>query len=262
MTKPRSYQTPAIIIKKTKLGEADRILTLYTPELGKIQGVAKAVRRPKSKLSGHLELLTYSQVTLARGKNIDTIIGSQTINTFLSIKNDLDMISDACYVIEMVQQFTAEESADPWIFELLLNTLERLSLSHQRSLLLRYFELHLLKQCGYHPELEKCVLCRKPLEAAANTFSPSAGGVMCPSCQRQSPHYGYPLSPNCLKAMQMIQAKDWTSLDATQFEADALDELEKVMRRYVRYLLEKEIKSAAWLDCLRCVPLLSPQDKI
>ena len=80
MPKPRLYQTPALIIKKIKLGEADRILTLYTPEMGKIEGVAKAVRRPNSRLSGHLELLTYSQVTLARGRNIDTIIGSQTIN--------------------------------------------------------------------------------------------------------------------------------------------------------------------------------------
>ena len=60
MTKPRTYQTPAIVIKKTKLGEADRILTFYTPEMGKIQGVAKAVRKPSSKLSGHLEMLSYS----------------------------------------------------------------------------------------------------------------------------------------------------------------------------------------------------------
>jgi len=63
----RDYQTEAIIIKKTKLGEADRILTLYTPGLGKIQAVAKGVRRPKSKLSGHLELLTHSQSLWQRG---------------------------------------------------------------------------------------------------------------------------------------------------------------------------------------------------
>ena len=79
MPKPRNYQTEAIIIKKTKLGEADRILTLYTPHLGKIQGVARGVRRPRSKLAGHLELLTHSQVSLARGRNLDTITGSQTI---------------------------------------------------------------------------------------------------------------------------------------------------------------------------------------
>jgi hypothetical protein len=74
---------PAIIIKKTKLGEADRILTLYTPDLGKIQAVAKGVRRPKSKLAGHLELLTHSLVSLARGRNLDTITGSQTINSLV-----------------------------------------------------------------------------------------------------------------------------------------------------------------------------------
>ncbi|MCL0053004.1 DNA repair protein RecO [Dehalococcoidales bacterium] len=64
MPKPRTYQTEAIIIKKTKLGEADRILTLYTPHLGKIQVVAKGVRHPRSKMAGYLELLTHSLVSL------------------------------------------------------------------------------------------------------------------------------------------------------------------------------------------------------
>lgn len=67
MSKPRNYQTEAVIIRKTRLGEADRILTLYTPRLGKIHAVAKGVRRPRSKMAGHLELLTHSQISLARG---------------------------------------------------------------------------------------------------------------------------------------------------------------------------------------------------
>jgi len=75
MPKPRTYQTEAIIIKKTKLGEADRILTFFTPDLGKIRAVAKGVRRPRSKMSGHLELLTHSLVSLARGRNLDTVTG-------------------------------------------------------------------------------------------------------------------------------------------------------------------------------------------
>ena len=82
MSSPRNYQTEAIIIKKTRLGEADSILTHYTPHLGKIQGFAKSLRKAKSKLAGHLELLTHSLVSLARGRNLDTIIGNQTINTF------------------------------------------------------------------------------------------------------------------------------------------------------------------------------------
>ncbi|MDD5191431.1 MAG: DNA repair protein RecO, partial [Dehalococcoidales bacterium] len=69
MSTPREYRTSGVIIRKTKLGEADRILTIYTPDLGKMDAVAKGVRRPKSKMAGHLELLTYSQINLARGRN-------------------------------------------------------------------------------------------------------------------------------------------------------------------------------------------------
>jgi len=120
MPKPRNYQAEAIIIKKTKLGEADRILTLYTPHLGKIQAVAKGVRRPRSKLSGHLELLTYSLVSLARGKNLDTITGSQTINSFLPLKSDLELTSYALYITELVNQFTADHIENYPLFCLLL----------------------------------------------------------------------------------------------------------------------------------------------
>ena len=89
MPKPRNYQVEAVIIKKTKLGEADIILTLYTSRMGKIQGFAKSLRKPKSKMAGHLELLTHSQVSLARGRNLDTVTGSQTINGFLPLKSEI-----------------------------------------------------------------------------------------------------------------------------------------------------------------------------
>jgi DNA repair protein RecO (recombination protein O) len=251
MTKPRTYQTPAIIIKKTKLGEADRILTLYTPSLGKIQGVAKAVRKPKSKLSGHLEMLSYSQVTLARGRNIDTIIGSQTLNAFLVLKNNLDLLSYALYLVEMVNQFTPPETEDPQLFELLLRTLEELPRAADRELLLRHFELHLLRQVGYRPELEKCVICRKTLAAVTNSFAPSAGGVLCPSCQRLRKHFGYALSWDGLGVMRFIQAGDWDSVSVTPIDVGMLAEVERLMRSYIRHLLEKDIKSAAWLDALK-----------
>ena len=78
MPEPRDYKTEAVVIRKTKLGEADTILTFFTPCLGKIQGFARSLRKPKSKLAGHLEMLTHSQVSFARGRNIDTVTGSQT----------------------------------------------------------------------------------------------------------------------------------------------------------------------------------------
>ena len=102
MSDPREYQTEAIVIKKTKLGEADSILTFFTPHLGKIQGFAKSLRKPKSKMAGHLELLTHSTVSFSRGRNLDTIVGAQTINSFLPLKDDLWLTSCGLYVVELV----------------------------------------------------------------------------------------------------------------------------------------------------------------
>ena len=111
VSEPREYSTEAIVIRKTKLGEADSILTFFTPRLGKIQGFARSLRKPKSRLAGHLELLTYSNVSFVRGHNIDTITGAQTINSFLPLKDDLWLMSYGLYVAELVNQFTAERGA-------------------------------------------------------------------------------------------------------------------------------------------------------
>ena len=176
MPEPRNYQTEAIVIRKTKLGEADSILTLYTPHLGKIQGFAKSLRKPRSKMAGHLELLTHSQVSLARGRNLDTITGSQTINSFLALKSDLWLTSCGLYVAELVNQFTADHVENQKLFQLILETLEHLCQANNKELTLRYFELHLLDRVGYRPQLIECIACHLPLEPVTNYFSPGAGG--------------------------------------------------------------------------------------
>ena len=153
MPEPRDYKTEAIVIKKTKLGEADTILTFFTPRLGKIQGFAKSLRKTKSKMAGHLELLTHSRVSFARGRNIDTITGAQTIDGFLPLKNDLWLTSCGLYVAELVNQFTAEHQENYELFQLLLDTLNRLCGESNKELILRYFELHLIESVGYRPQL-------------------------------------------------------------------------------------------------------------
>jgi DNA repair protein RecO (recombination protein O) len=250
MPKPRTYQTEAIIIKKTKLGEADRILTLYTPHLGKIQAVARGVRRPKSKLAGHLELLTYSLVSLARGRNLDTIIGSQTINSFLPLKSDLWLTSCALYATELVNQFTAEHIENYPLFRLLLKTMEQLCRTGNKELILRHFELHLLAEVGYRPQLQQCVSCHLPLSPTTNSFCPSAGGMLCPSCSLSQP-LTYPLSVNAQKVLRLLQSSDYETTNRVKIDRELSRELETVMSNYLKYLLEREVKSAAWLDTLR-----------
>jgi len=250
MSRPRTYQTEAIIIKKTKLGEADAIFTLYTPHLGKIQAFAKSVRKTKSKMAGHLELLTHSQVSLARGRNLDTIIGSQTINSFLPLKSDLWLTSCGLYVIELVNQFTADNIENCPLFQLLLATMEQLCRTGNRDLALRYFELRLLNEVGYRPQLHQCVSCQKPLEPVVNSFSPGSGGMLCPDCAAGHPS-SYPLSVNAQKVLRLLQSSDYSTVERLKVDVALSRELERATGNYLRYLLEQEVKSATWLDTLR-----------
>ena len=262
MPKAGSYQTEAIIIKKTKLGEADRILTFYTPELGKVQGVAKGVRKPKSKMSGHLELLTYSKVLLTKGRgSLDTITGCQAVESFLPLKSDLDLCACALYATELVNQFGVERQENRPLFNLLLELLQVLSNTPANSPdaygrlasdgLLRYFEVHLLDRVGYRPQLQQCVSCKKPL--AANTscfFSISAGGVVCPACKSKL-SFTYSVSPLALDTLRNLQDSGWTSAFQVDPEPHLRRELEMLLRNYLRFILERDIRSAAWLDVLR-----------
>jgi len=250
MPKPRTYQTEAVIIKKTKLREADVIFTLYTPHLGKVQAFAKSVRKTRSKMAGHLELLTHSQVSLARGRNLDTIIGSQTINGFLPLKSDLWLTSCGLYILELVNQFTADNVENLSLFRLLLATMEQLCRTENRDLTLRYFELHLLDESGYRPQLHQCVSCQKPLEPVVNSFSPAAGGMLCPDCAA-SHSSGQPLSVNALKVLRLLQDSDYSTVDRLKIDEGLARELERMLAGYLRHLLEREVKSATWLDTLR-----------
>ena len=250
MSRPRTYQTEAIIIKKTKLREADVIFTLYTPHLGKIQAFAKSVRKTRSKMAGHLELLTHSQVSLARGRNLDTITGSQTINSFLPLKSDLWLTSCGLYVIELVNQFTPDDVEGLSLFQLLLATLGQLCRTGNRDLALRYFELHLFGEVGYQPQLQQCVSCQKPLEPVVNSFSPGSGGMLCPDCAANHPS-SHPLSVNAQKVLRLLQNSDYGTVDRLKIDAGLSRELERVINSYLRYLLEREVKSATWLDTLR-----------
>jgi len=250
MTAPRVYQTEAIIIKRIKLGEADRILTLYTPELGKLKAVAKGTRRPQSKLGGHVELLTHSRLMLARGRNLDIITQAQTINNFLPIKDNLERISRGLYIAELVDSFTGEHSEDRRLFDLVLEVLQQLSQFNDFELVLRYFELHLLDHLGYRPQLQQCTECNLSLKPEANFFSPNHGGVLCHDCGFQEPA-ARPLSLNALKVLRLWQNCDYATARRVKISPELATELEQIMREYIKYLLDKQLKSTAWLDKLK-----------
>ena len=253
MTQLRVYQTEAIIIKRIKLGESDRILTLYTPDKGKIKVVAKGTRRTTSKLGGHVELLTHSQLLIARGRNLDIITQAQTINSFMPVKSDLDRLSQGLYCAELVDVFAEENIESVETFNLLRDTLDRLSGPDTGTIALRYFELHLLNYLGYRPQLQSCILCGKGIQPEMNYFSSSQGGVICPRCIHEEV-LARRLSLNALKVLKLWQNCDYAIAIRININDELAKELEATLRDYLKYLLEKQIKSTVFLDVLKVKP--------
>ena len=223
---------------------------LYTPALGKLSAIAKGSRRPKSKLSGHLELLTHCQMMLSHGQNLDVISQSETISIFPPLRDDLWRTSLGLYAAELVDQLTEEHIGNYPAFKLLLDTLHRLNDGGNGELALRYFELNLLTHLGYKPELQECVLCKTELQPGENYFSAGAGGAVCPACRAKAP-LPRPISLNALKTLRYWQAHDYEKACKVKVSAALMQELELLLRHYIRYILERDLKSTAWLDRLK-----------
>ena len=128
--------------------------------------------------------------------------------------------------------------------------MEQLCAANNKELILRYFELQLLNEVGYRPQLRQCVSCQKTLEPVVNSFCPGVGGMLCPHCSPTQP-FTYPLSLNAQKVLRLLQNSDYNTVNRLKIDSKLSVELEKVMCVYLKYLLEREIKSAAWMDALR-----------
>jgi DNA repair protein RecO (recombination protein O) len=115
----RTYWTEAIVLRRTDFGEADRLLTVFTPERGKIKLIAKGARRPTSRKSGHVELFSHGQFLVAVGRELDIITQAETLEPFLPLRNDLLRTTYAYYLAELSDAFAAERDENRPLFELL-----------------------------------------------------------------------------------------------------------------------------------------------
>ncbi len=250
MDRPRFQRTEAIVLKHTNIGEADRILTLYTPHSGKMRAVARGVRKAKSRLAGHVELLTRAQVLVHRGKTLDVISQAATIASNEALSRDLWRMACGLYMSELVEGFTEEQLRNPGVYRLLRDCLWTLGAEPAVDALVRWFELRLVDLVGFRPELEHCVECTNPLEPVTNYFSPKVGGVLCPT-HRDMHTPARPISVNVLKVMRLMLNGTFDSASRVRLARDVAGELEALMRQYIRYLLGRDVKSVEFLDLIR-----------
>jgi DNA repair protein RecO (recombination protein O) len=153
----RSQRMDAVILRHSDWGEADRLLVLYTRELGKIRAVAKGVRKLRSRKAGHIEPFSRTALQLARGRDMWIVTQAELQESFQPIREDLLKTAYAAYIVELLDRFSYEEGQNPALFRLLLDTLQRVSQEADPFLAVRYFEIRLLDILGFRPSLFQCV---------------------------------------------------------------------------------------------------------
>jgi DNA repair protein RecO (recombination protein O) len=248
----RVFQADALVLRRSDLGEADRIVTLFTREHGKLRAVAKGIRRPTSKLGGHLELFTHSRLLLARGQNLAIITQAETSQSFIGLRDDVFRATFACYSAELIDRLLVENSADPEAFDLLVLALARISTDRQPEIATRLFELQLLGHLGYRPQLHRCASCEATLRPDGNAFSAPAGGVLCPDCLQFDPG-ARPLSTNAFKVLRLIQSDDYATAARLQLDEPLRRETERIFVGYSEHIIERRVKSAEFLNLLRAL---------
>ena len=249
MPRHRSYKTEAIVLRQTSLGEADRILTLFTADGGKLRAVARGVRRPGSRLGGHIELLNRVSVSLGKGRQLDVVSEAQTLQTYPPLRASLERLSMAVYMAEMVDLFSPERSASYTVYRLFADTLDRLQETPIPDLLVRYFEMRLLELSGYRPEFQSCVECRTGLQPQDHRFICALGGVLCPGCRDTSNTPAVIISVGSMRVLRLLQRESSPSrLLELDIPRSIVGETERTLRTYIRFIAERELKSAEFMS--------------
>lgn len=193
-------RTEAIVIKSINLREADKIITFFSKDYGKIQGVAKGLRKIHSKYSGKLELFTRVNVIFFQKTDhlqaqhpLPRITQVDVVEAFPQLIGDFHKIIGASYIAEILDKvFEGHEDTHNMVYPFVCETFAALAAAGQIRNILPAFEIKLLAYLGYAPLLDACVGCEKSLPepqnelSAATTmigFSHSAGGILCQQCK-------------------------------------------------------------------------------
>jgi DNA repair protein RecO (recombination protein O) len=192
------YREEGVVLRTHKLGEADRIIVLLTPGRGKVRAVAKGVRKTKSRFGGRLEPPGHVSMLAYQGRNLDTINQVESVDQYRPIRDDLDRMTDALALVEVVDQVAQEGEPNPPLYRMLTGALRTLNDAPLRSpLLVAGFYWKLLALEGVAPVLDGCVRCGRSEDLVS--FDCIEGGVLC----REHRH-GPAIEANALELLRQI----------------------------------------------------------
>jgi len=245
------YTTKGIVLRNQDLGEADKIVTLYTQKFGKISGVAKGVKKTTSKFGSGVEIFTYADYLLygkSENSELDIITQAQIIQSFKEIREDLSKITCGAFILEVVNTLIVGREKDPLLFTLILQILTWLK-EEINELIIPTFVLKTMTILGFKPYLgESCILCHKLINHEKIEFSPSQGGIVCPAHQIKD---GIIISNGIKSLINQLLVLDIFQIRKIQVAKNLLLEIKKIIiDNYLNYHLPKPLRSMETLNSI------------
>lgn len=246
----RSIRVEGVIIRHTNFGEADRLLTIFTRESGKVRSIAKGVRKARSRKAGHVEPFTRTILQLARGRDLFILTQAETLDGYSTLREDLILLGYASYVIELIDRSTNDDEENRSLYNLLTHTLARLNRGDDPNRATRYFEIRLLDYVGFRPQLYNCTQCDAEIQPEDQFFSAHQGGVICINCGQRDPQ-ARPVSMLALKYLRHFQRSSYREASRASIPTAVYVEMENLMQYYLTFSLERSLNSPTFLRHVR-----------
>lgn len=238
------YRTQGLILKKTDRGEANQLFTVYTKDYGKLEILGKAIRKIKSKLRAGVDLFCLSEIEFIQGKTYKTLTDTILIEKFHQIRRGLGKLIITNKISESLDSLIRNEEKDERVWSLISKTFRILN-NHRLSieslqLIYQYFFWKLLAVLGYKPELYNCSICQKKLIPNLLFFNPREGGVICSDCFWKEKK-GKKISPETIKILRFIIAKDWATISRLRVSDQTLKLLKEISDIYLSSITKPAI---------------------
>jgi DNA repair protein RecO (recombination protein O) len=243
------YRVEAIVIRRAPLGEADRVVTLFCREQGKVSAAARGVRRPGSRLAGRLELFSHVRALLAAGRTLDVVTQVEVVASHARLREDLERLSAASFAAEVVDRATVDRQPVPEVFDALDRALHAME-GGDPELAGLWAGARVLVHSGFAPQLDRCQVCGRA--APAGALSLALGGVVC-SAHRQRDPAAEPLSARTAAALHQLLAAA-APPQAAGWDRRLREEVGRVVRAHLEYRLETTLRVPAIARRLALAP--------
>lgn len=265
-----AFPVRAIVLRKTKLGETDVILTLLAYDGRQLRAVAKGMRKPGSRIGARLEPYSEVDLLLHSGRSLDVVTEVETVNTHAALREDFDRSAAASVVADILDKIAVEGQAEERLFGLASATLSAMEVAPLEGAsaspgvpapgvakppvsaeppsspallaLVSAFMLKAMSMHGYRPELESCACCAQEV-TGGRLFSLEAGGVVCPQCG-EGDLAGIHFSQEGRTLLERLLGSTMLEIAAADdIDYDALRDCFVLLRSFVNYHLHARLKA-------------------